>query len=101
MAALNRALALAQERDVPPRVGEDLSFDVARPLDEALGVDPIVAERGARLAARQLPGTGELGFGRDDAHALATAAGRRLEHDREADRTRRAARFVDARERSC
>ena len=52
VAALDRALALAEVHDVAVRVGQHLDLDVARLLDVALDVDGGVAERGARLRAR-------------------------------------------------
>ena len=80
MPALDRALALEQVDDVAVRVGEHLDLDVARPLDEALDVERAVAER--RHAPRAAP-PGSLASRRSssahDAHALAAAAGRRLD----------------------
>ena len=61
MAALDRALALAERDDVAVRVGEQLDLDVARPLDVALAEDAVVAERGLRLAPRRLERLVELG----------------------------------------
>ena len=52
VAALDRAVALAEVDDVAVRVAEHLDLDVARPLDRLLEVDGAVAERGGRLAAR-------------------------------------------------
>ena len=45
MPALHRALALEQMHDVAVSVGEDLHFDVARAIDQALDVQRAVAER--------------------------------------------------------
>ena len=70
-------------------VGEDLDFDVARPLDQPLDVQGAVAERRLRLAAgrrRRLVDVASVPRG---AHALAAATGRRLDQDGEADRLRR------------
>ena len=47
VAALHRAVALAQVDDVAVSVGEHLDLDVARPLEELLHVDLVVAEGGA------------------------------------------------------
>ena len=73
------------------RVGEDLDLDVARTLDPPLDVERAVAERARGLAPRRgnrLVERVDLG---DDAHALAAAAGRRLDDDRQADGQRRGA----------
>ena len=53
VAALDRAVALAERDDVAVRVGEDLDLDVARPLEIALAEDRVVAERRACLAPRR------------------------------------------------
>jgi len=53
VAALDRAVALAERRDVAVRVGEELDLDVARPLEVALAEDRVVAERRRCLAARR------------------------------------------------
>ena len=50
VAALDRAVALAERHDVAVRVGEDLDLDVARALEVALAEDRVVAERCARLS---------------------------------------------------
>ena len=50
MAALHRALALAEREHRAVRVGEQLDLDVPRPLEVALEVDAVVAEPGLRLA---------------------------------------------------
>src|SRR5215831_13081732 len=60
MAALDRAVALAERDDVAVRVGEDLDLDVARPLEIALAEDLVVAERRARLPARRVERISEL-----------------------------------------
>ncbi len=49
VAALHRAVALAEMDRVALAVGEHLDFDVARVLEELLHVDLIVAERGLRF----------------------------------------------------
>ena len=51
MAALHRAIALAEMDRVALAVGEHLDLDVARVLEEFLHVDLIVAERGFGFAA--------------------------------------------------
>ena len=60
MAPLDRALALEEVDDVAVGVGEDLHFDVARPLDEPLDVQRAVAERRGGLAPRGLHRVGDL-----------------------------------------
>ena len=85
MAALERAVAFAQVDPVPLAIEQDLDFDVAGAFRQVLQDQPIIAERGLRLA----PGRSEhiresRGF-TDDMHALAAAAGRWLDDDRVAD----------------
>src|SRR5438477_8642853 len=85
MPALHGAFPLEQVYDVPMRIGEYLHFDVARPIEEPLDVQCPVAERRQRLAARRLDGIGELAASADAAHALAAAARRCLDQEREPD----------------
>ena len=67
-------------------VAEDLDLDVARPHDRLLEVDRVVAERAsAPRAARPSSAASSLSSLVDEAHALAAAAGRRLQHHRVAD----------------
>jgi hypothetical protein len=54
-------------------------------LDKPFEEDPVVAEGAGSLAARGRDRVGEVVRGVDDPHALATAAGRRLDHQRVAD----------------
>ena len=65
--------------------GHQLDLDMPRLLDEALDEDTVVAERRRRLARRQREALRRLRVIPSDAHALATAAGRRLEHHGVAD----------------
>ncbi len=85
VAALDRAVALAQVDHVAVRVGEDLDLDVARVLDVSLHVHGRVREVLLPLAGGCVERA--LGVGRpaDDLHALAAAAGRRLDDQRVAD----------------
>ena len=86
MAALDRALALAEMHDVAVVVAEDLELDVARVLEILLDVDVAVAERGLGLrAARCAAALGSSPRIAHDAHAAAAAAGHRLDDDRIAD----------------
>src|SRR5690242_1957914 len=52
MAALQRTIAFAQVNDVALRVGEDLDFDMAWPLEIFFHVDLVVAKRGFGFRAR-------------------------------------------------
>ena len=88
VAALDRALALAEGDDLAVPVGEQLDLDVSRPLDVALVVDGVVAESGLRLAPGGFRCLLELRRIADDAHAAAAAARCRLDDEREADLVR-------------
>ncbi len=66
-------------------VGENLDFDVTRPLEILLDQHAAVAEGGLRLAHRTGQRRGELRRADDDPHAAAAAACRRLDQDRKAD----------------
>ena len=95
MAALDRALALAEVHDRAVRVGEDLELDVPRPAQVAFEQHGVVAERASasrRAACERVVESRELV---DDAHAAAAAAGTRLDDQRRAERpASRAARVV-------
>src|SRR3546814_5155009 len=67
-------------------IGEHLYLDVARPLQILLDNQPVVAERRRSLAPCRFDRRRQLGLAAHDPHALAAAAGRRLEQYREADR---------------
>jgi hypothetical protein len=97
--ALDRALALEEVDRVAVVVGEHLDLDVARLQDRALQVDAVVAERVLRLAPRALGGRLQLRRVLHQAHALAAAAGGRLQHEREADARRLAGDRLRARDR--
>ena len=79
VAPLDRAVALAEVDAVAVAVEQDLDLDVAGALEEPLEDEPVVVEGGLGLAS----GGGEVGreaVGEADrAHALAAAAGRRLD----------------------
>jgi len=94
VAALQRALALAEREALPVVVGQHLDLDVARALDELLEVDGVVAEARGGLGARRAVGLGQLLGAAHQAHSLAAAARRRLEHHRVADLLGGAARRV-------
>ena len=88
VAALDRALALAERDRAAPAVAEQLDLDVPRPLEVALAEDGVVAERGLRLAPGGLERLVELGRRADDAHPAPAAARRRLHEQREAELVR-------------
>src|SRR2546425_10626134 len=73
-------------------VGKHLDLDVSRLLEVALEVDRAVAERAGGLAPRRPECPLELRRLTDEAHALAAAAHRRLDHQRVADLAGRGAR---------
>ena len=85
VAALDGAFALAEIDDVAVLVAQHLDLDVARVLDELLDEHAIVAEARLGLRAGETEAfLGLLGVV-GDAHALAAAAGRGLDHDGIAD----------------
>ncbi|MGX1040664.1 hypothetical protein AB7M41_000370 [Bradyrhizobium diazoefficiens] len=80
--ALDGAFALPEMRDRTMTVADDLHLDMTRLADQPLGIDAVEAEcrLGLGLAARI--GFRQIGRILDHAHAAATAAGHRLDHDR-------------------
>ncbi len=82
MAPLDGAVALAEVDAVPVAVDRDLDLDVAVLVEPLLEVQRVVAERRLGLRAADLEHRFELARGADHAHALAAAAGRRLDQDR-------------------
>ncbi len=97
VAALDRAFALAEMHDVAVRVAEHLDLDVARLLDVFLDKDPVVAKARFRLVLRAAEPLAQFGIVMRDAHALAAAAGRGLDHDRIADLPRDRDRMLGVR----
>lgn len=94
VAALGGAVALAQVDHMALTVGHDLDLHVAGAGEVFLEVDPRIAE-GALRFLRGLPERpAQLLFVLHDAHALAAAAGGRLDEDGIADGGRDAPRFV-------
>jgi hypothetical protein len=85
VAALQRAVALEQVDRIAVLVAEDLDLDVARLGEVFLDQHPAVAE--TRLASRWAACRAvKISSGLvDPAHALAAAAGARLDQDRIAD----------------
>ena len=82
---LHRAVALEQVYDLAVRIADDLHFDMPCIADQFLEINLVVAERGLRLATRCCDLVEQPGLGFDDAHAAATAAPARLQHDRKTD----------------
>ena len=85
VAALVAAVAHAERPDAALAVGHQLHLDVARGADEALHQHARVAERLRRLGAGALEGLRDLVLAVDAAHAAPAAAGRGLDHQREAE----------------
>ena len=85
MPPLQRAIALVEMDGVAVLVGEHLDLDMARRRDIFLDQHAIVAERRRRLAHRAFERLVEIGVPVDAAHALAAAAGDRLDQHRIAD----------------
>ena len=85
VAALQRAVALAEMNGVAVAVGEDLQFDMARMADVLLDQHAGIAERALRLALRGFERGVEIGVLVDAPHALAAAAGHRLDQQRVAE----------------
>ena len=85
VAALHRAVALAQVHHVAVVVGEHLELDVPRLLEKLLHVDLVVAEGRQRLGLRDADGIQQRGVGVHHAHAAAAAAAGGLDDHRIAD----------------
>ncbi len=85
VAALERALALAERPDAAVLIGEHLEFDVPRRFDETLEVDVGVGEPGHLLGGRRLESARELARIAHDPHAPSASAARRLQDHGEAD----------------
>jgi hypothetical protein len=94
--ALHRAIALVEVHHVAVAIAEDLDLDVPRLDDRLLEIHGRVAEGLLRFALCTLERMPELFFFVDEAHALAAAAGARLEHHRVADATGSGLRLVES-----
>src|SRR6185437_9355452 len=79
---LDRALALAEREHTPCVVAQHLDLDMARRRERLLDVEARVAERRLRLGRRGAERILEVVRRGDETHALAAAAGARLEQDR-------------------
>ena len=82
VAALHRALAIAQHQRAAAPVAEHLHLDVVRVDDRLLEVQAGIAERGARLGRRGVEEPLELVRVLDEAHAAPSPARRGLEQHR-------------------
>ena len=80
--ALDRTLPLAQMEVMPVLVPEQLDLDVPRVGQEFLHVDGVVPERGRRLVPGQGVSLDQFGLVPGHPHALAAAAGGRLDDHR-------------------
>ena len=100
MAALERAVALAEVDRLAIAVAEHLEFDVARVGEIFLHVDGVVAERRAGLGRRLAHQAFELVVGLDDLHSAPAAARRGLDQDRIADLLGELVRLGDAGQRA-
>src|SRR5690606_28592177 len=85
VAALERAVALAEMHAVAEAVAEHLQLDVARFFQVFFDVDGVVAEGRARFRARGGERHFEVFLGARHLHAASAAAGRGLDDDRIAD----------------
>src|SRR4051794_6327719 len=85
MAALDRAVTLAEMNDVSMLVGQHLDLDVARMLDQLLDVHRRVREVSLSLALRSGERIRDLTRIADDLHALAATARGGFDQDRVAD----------------
>jgi hypothetical protein len=85
MAALHRAVALAQTDHVAVMVAEHLKLDVPRILEELLHIDRVVAEGGQRFGLGHRDRAQQRAFGVHHAHAAPAAAARGLDDHRVAD----------------
>src|SRR5262249_33574471 len=85
IAALDGALALAEMNHIAVLVAKHLDLDVAGIDDELLDEPALIADRRFRLGPRARKAFRPLGRRSGDAHALAAAACRGLDHHRVAD----------------
>src|SRR5439155_2771413 len=85
VAALQRAVPVAEVHHIAVAVAQDLHLDVTRMADEALDEDPLVAERLTRLARGRGPRAGEFFRPIDEPHAASAAPAGRLQQYRIAD----------------
>ena len=89
VAALDRAVALAEVDARAMAIEQHLDLDVARADHQALEDQPVVIEGGCRLAPGRGDGVGQCLGATDRAHALAAAPCRGLDQQGKADLRRR------------
>src|ERR1017187_10504788 len=85
MAALHRAVALAQTDHIAVMVAEHLKLDMPRAFEEFLHIYRVIAERGQRLGLGDRDRAQQRPLGVHHAHATPAAAARGLDDDRVAD----------------
>src|SRR5690606_1760533 len=85
MAALNGTLPLPEIEAAPLSIRKHLNLDVTRLLHVTFDEDAFVAEAAARLVLCRAKTVADLLRSPGDAHALAAAAGRGLDHHRKTD----------------
>jgi hypothetical protein len=86
VAALQRAVAVAEPQRRAVRVAQYLDLDVPRMFQEFLEIEVGIGEGTACFGAGDRKRIGQLGLASHHAHAAATAAARGLDDDRVADR---------------
>ena len=74
VAPLDRAVALEQVHGIAVLVAEHLHLDMARPLDQLLEIDLVLAERRLGLALGLHDLARQVGLGADHPHAAPAAA---------------------------
>src|SRR5258708_17489110 len=82
VAALHGAIALAQLDHSPRAVAQNLHFDMAGAVDEALPVDARVAECGPRLGGGQIEKRRQVFEAFDELQAATSAPAHRLDEQR-------------------
>src|SRR5690606_34132687 len=100
MAALQRAIALAEMDRLAGAVTDDLHFDMARLLEILLDIYGVVTKRSTGLRTCGLQGDLKVFLGAGNLHAAAAAACRCLDDHRIADLGRNALGFLLFRYRS-
>ena len=89
VAALDRAVALAERDARAVLVEQDLDLDVSCADDQPLEDQPVVTEGGSRLATGRRDRVGQRLPATDGPHPLAATTGRGLDQERKADALRR------------
>jgi hypothetical protein len=85
VAALERAVPLADGHDLAEAVSQQLDLDVARRIDQALEVDGAIAEGRCGFGRGRAERHRQVGWSVDAPHAAAASPGRRLDEQRKAD----------------